>query len=91
VSGLADRIVSELSDDALDQLAERLSSRLEAPAPPDAWLTTAEAAEYVRAPVSRIYSLVSARRVPFVKDGSRTLFRRSELDEWLRNGGGKRP
>jgi excisionase family DNA binding protein len=84
-------LLDALDGDALDTLAERLAPRLTKPAQPDGWLTVTEAAEYLRCPKSRVYSLVSARRIPFVKDGSRTLFRRSELDSWLRAGGGKRP
>jgi excisionase family DNA binding protein len=84
-------LLDALDDDALDTLAERLAPRLAKPAQTDGWLTVGEAAEYLRCPKSRVYSLVSARRIPFVKDGSRTLFRRSELDAWLRAGGGKRP
>jgi excisionase family DNA binding protein len=84
-------LIDALDGDALDTLAERLLPRLEAPAHTDGWLTVGEAAGYLRCPKSRLYSLVSARRIPFVKDGSRTLFRRSELDAWLRAGGGKRP
>jgi excisionase family DNA binding protein len=84
-------LLDALDGDALDALAERLAPRLAKPAQPDGWLTVTEAAEYLRCPKSRVYSLVSARRIPFVKDGSRTLFRRSELDSWLLAGGGKRP
>ncbi len=84
-------LLDALDDDALDTLAEKLAPRLTKPAQPDGWLTVGEAAEYLRCPKSRVYSLVSARRIPFVKDGSRTLFRRSELDSWLCRGGGKRP
>ena len=84
-------LLDALDDDALDTLAERLAPRLTEPAQTDGWLTVGEAAEYLRCPKSRVYSLVSARRIPFVKDGSRTLFRRSELDAWLHAGGGKRP
>lgn len=84
-------LLDALDGDALDTLAERLAPRLGQPAQTDGWLTVGEAAEYLRCPKSRVYSLVSARRIPFVKDGSRTLFRRSELDSWLRVGGGKRP
>jgi excisionase family DNA binding protein len=84
-------LLDALDGDALDALAERLAPRLGQPGQADRWLTVGEAAEYLRCPKSRVYSLVSARRIPFVKDGSRTLFRRSELDAWLRAGGGKRP
>ncbi len=84
-------LLDALDDDALDMLAERLAPRLSKRDQTDGWLTVGETAEYLRCPKSRVYSLVSARRIPFVKDGSRTLFRRSELDAWLRAGGGKRP
>jgi excisionase family DNA binding protein len=86
-------LLDELTDADLDLLAERLAPRLAAmqPAPADGWLTVPEAADYLRCPTSRIYALTSAGRIPYVKDGSRTLFRRSELDVWLRDGGGKRP
>ncbi len=55
------------------------------------WLTVTETADYLRCPTSRVYALTSAGRIPHVKDGSRTLFNRGELDAWLRAGGGKRP
>ncbi len=84
-------LIDALDGEALDTLAERLASRLGTSEQPEGWLTVGEAADHLRCPKSRIYSLVSARRIPFVKDGSRTLFRRSELDSWLRAGGGKRP
>jgi excisionase family DNA binding protein len=57
----------------------------------DSWLNVAEAADYLRCTSSRIYSLVSARRIPFHKDGSRTLFCCRELDEWVRSGGARCP
>lgn len=81
---LPGELVERIAERAADLVAERQSSVSH-------WLTVDEAAEYLRCPKSRIYSLVSARRIPFVKDGSRTLFDRAELDTWLRNGGGKRP
>jgi excisionase family DNA binding protein len=84
-------LIAGLDDDALDALAERLAPRLAVSAPADGWLAVGEAAAYLRCPTSRIYSLVSAGRIPFEKDGSRTLFRRSALDAWVRAGGGRRP
>jgi excisionase family DNA binding protein len=78
-----------LSDEQLDEIARRAVGLL--PATDDSWLTVVEAAEYLRCPTSRIYSLSRHGRIPHVKDGSRTLLRRSELDVWLRAGGGKRP
>lgn len=92
-SSLAAALLAELDDEALDVLADRLlervAGRLDAPAP--AWLDVSGASEYLACPRSRIYALVSARRIPFHKDGSRSLFDRGELDEWVRSGGGRRP
>ena len=85
-------VVLQLSDEQVEQIARRAAELVAGRAPiTDEWLTVAEAANYLRCPKSRVYSLVSAKRIPFVKDGSRTLFSRGALDEWLRAGGGRRP
>jgi excisionase family DNA binding protein len=49
------------------------------------------AAAFLSCPTSRIYALVSARRIPHYRDGSRLLFDREELRNYVRNGGAKRP
>ncbi len=74
------------------RVAELLAER--APAPEDGWLRGADRiAAYVGAPRSRIYALAATDppRIPVCRDGSALVARRSELDEWVRNGGGKRP
>lgn len=53
----------------------------------DHWLDVDGAAEHLCCPKSRIYRLVSMRRIPYCKDGARLLFERGELDEWVRDGG----
>jgi excisionase family DNA binding protein len=68
-------------------LEERASERRE----DEPWMRVEQAATYLACPRSRIYALASARRIPHRKDGSRLLFRPSELDAWLDLGGGKRP
>ncbi len=77
----------------VEAVAARVLEQLEAQrAPePEPWIGVEEAATYLAAPTSRIYSLVSAKRIPYRKDGSRLLFRRSELDTWLDGGGARRP
>ncbi len=82
----------ELPDELLDAIADRVLERLAAPPAPDEWLRGADAAAgYLGCPVSRVYALTSAGRIPFQKDGSALLFRRAELDEFIRNGGARRP
>ena len=95
MSALAAALLAELDERALDQLADalapRFSSRMGQTGRAEPWLTVEQAAEHLACPKSRLYALVSARRVPFRKDGSRVLFRASELDDWLERGGGRRP
>jgi excisionase family DNA binding protein len=61
---------------------------------PEPWIGVDEAALHLCCPRSRIYRLVSRSRdsrrsnpLPFEKDGSRLLFRRSDLDAWVARGG----
>lgn len=58
----------------------------------DGWLRGAERiASYVDCSPSRVYSLVSARRIPISKDGSAIVARRSDLDRWIAEGGDRCP
>jgi excisionase family DNA binding protein len=60
----------------LEQLAERDGE--------DRWMTTREAAEYLRLSVNALHRLTAERRIPFEQDapGARCWFRRTELDAW---------
>jgi excisionase family DNA binding protein len=78
-------LVEAIAERAAEMLADRRAPELEA------WIGVEEAAEHLACPKSRVYGLSSAGRIPHRKDGSRLLFRRSELDEWLDRGGAKRP
>jgi excisionase family DNA binding protein len=78
----------ELDEQTLEELAERVAELLAERRPngPEPWIGVEEAAEHLACPRSRIYSLVHRRdstRIPHRKDGSRLLFKRSELDAWL--------
>jgi excisionase family DNA binding protein len=46
-------------------------------------LTIKEASELTRLTVATLYAYVRARRVPYLKVGSRVLFRRDDLEAWL--------
>jgi excisionase family DNA binding protein len=90
MSGLA----LHLPDDAVEQIAQRVAAILaerQAPEHDDGYLDVAGAAQFLSCPTSRIYALVSAKRIPHYKDGSRTLFDREQLREYVRNGGARRP
>lgn len=95
MSALAAALLADLTDADLDQLAEQLAPRLaqlhHANDPAPAWLDVNDAAKHIACPRSRLYALVSARRIPHHKDGSRLLFNAGELDEFIRAGGAKRP
>ena len=83
---LPDDVVEAIAERAAELLAERsISSE-------DGWLRGADRiAAYIDCPRSRVYALASARRIPIHHDGSALIARRSELDGWLRHGGGLRP
>jgi excisionase family DNA binding protein len=88
-------LLAELSDEDLAQLAERLApllaSRLQSNANSDGWLRGgAEIASYLNCPPSRVYALVSQRKLPVERDGQALIARRSELDKWFSAGGARR-
>lgn len=83
-----------LPEDVVEAIAERAAEILAASRDgrEDGWLRGAERiAAYIDCPRSRVYALASARRIPVHHDGSALIARRSELDRWLRGGGGVRP
>jgi hypothetical protein len=60
----------------------------------DGWLRGAQAiADYIGSPRSRVYALANCTppRIPVEHDGSALVAKRSVLDGWVANGGGKRP
>jgi excisionase family DNA binding protein len=84
-------VLGELVELVAERAAELVAERLLAQDHAEGWIGVEEAAEYLACPKSRLYALVSARRIPYCKDGSRTLFKRSELDSWVQAGGACRP
>lgn len=92
---LAAALLAEMDDETLTTLADRLApilaTRIDQDEHAFPWLDVEGTAKHLACPRSRIYALVSARRIPHYKDGSRLLFRREELDGWVRAGGGRRP
>ena len=85
-----------LSPDVLDEIAARAAALLanQSHSPIEPWIGVDDAADHLCCPKSRIYRLASQSRggkqsnpIPFEKDGSRLLFRRSNLDAWVARGG----
>jgi excisionase family DNA binding protein len=75
---------SEAELDALAELlAERVQARLGVGSP---WLRAPEAAAYLACPESRIRKLTMTRELPAHRDGRRVLYRREDLDAFIRNG-----
>jgi hypothetical protein len=76
----------EFPSDLIEQIAERaakLVSERDAPAEP--WLNVEQAAAHLGISTSQLASLCSQRKwngLPVTKEGSRSYFRASELDEW---------
>lgn len=82
-----------IGDDLIEHIAERAAELVARrhDETEGGWLRGADKiAAYIDAPRSRVYGLVSARRIPVHHDGSALIARRSELDAWLLNGGGRR-
>jgi excisionase family DNA binding protein len=86
-------VTLELPPELIEVIARRaaqivLETQREQPEP---WLGAEAAAAYLASEKSRIYALVSKRAIPFHKDGTRLLFRASELDRFVEEGGATRP
>ncbi len=84
-------VFGDLVELVAERAAELVAARLATVDAAEGWIGVEEAAEYLACPKSRVYALVSAGRIPYCKDGSRTLFKRSELDLWVQGGGACRP
>jgi excisionase family DNA binding protein len=76
-----------VAERAADLVAERIDAAVE----PEGWVGVDVAAKDLACPKSRVYALASAGCIPHAKDGSRLLFKRSQLDTWVQAGGGRRP
>ena len=59
----------------------------------DGWLDAAGAARYLGIPKTALHKLTAARAIPFEQEGAgcKLYFKRSDLDAWRRQGGGRAP
>ena len=51
---------------------------------PNNFLNIKEASEFTRLAKQSIYQLVSKRKIPFIKKGSRVIFERNGLEDWMK-------
>lgn len=49
----------------------------------EVFMNIREASMYTRLAVQTIYQLVSARKIPYIKKGSRLIFEKNSLVQWL--------
>jgi excisionase family DNA binding protein len=81
-----------MGEEALEALARRAAELVrEGMERDEGFMNVEEASTFLACGPNRLYALVSARRIPHHKDGSRLLFCRRELREYVRQGGAKRP
>jgi excisionase family DNA binding protein len=89
----AEEISLAVPEDLIDTVARRVLELLDdrdGATGPEPWIGVAEAAEHLHCKPQRIYALVHQGRLRPERDGSRLLFKRSELDVWLQSGSGIR-
>jgi hypothetical protein len=76
----------ELPPEVIDRVADLVAARLETHRGPEPWIDVRGAAQHLACKPQRVYDLVHRKdetRLPHRKEGSRLLFRASELDAWL--------
>jgi excisionase family DNA binding protein len=79
-----DQLLDELTEAAARRAAVIVLEQLEQPlAAVSEFLTIPETAELLRCSRQRVDDLLSQRRLPRVKDGSRTLLRRADVLAYL--------
>jgi excisionase family DNA binding protein len=82
-----------LDDSVLDALADRLADKLATRLAPSGapaatpWLSAQAAADYIGCSLSRVRKLTMLGDLPTHRDGGRVLYRRDDLDAYIRSGG----
>ncbi len=86
--GLALTLPPAVLEVIVEQVTERLARSERVAAEP--WVGVPEAAAHLGCKPQRIYDLVCRRAssgIPHSKEGSRLLFKLSQLDRWIESGG----
>lgn len=91
MTALSFEIPEELVERIAERAAELAAERRDGGEADGGFLDVRGAAEFLACSTSRVYTLVSSRRLPVHRDGSRLLFERAELREYVRQGGARCP
>jgi excisionase family DNA binding protein len=71
-------------DELIEEIVAVVVARLNVQPPAESpYMSVDEAADYMRCKKQRVYDLISARRLTRLKDGTRVLLRRGEIDAYL--------
>jgi excisionase family DNA binding protein len=81
---IPEAIVQEITRRVVEQIVAQSGEESEP------WLTVDQAARHLGCGTRRIYDLTRQGALPHAKDGRRTLFRRVDLDSFVRAGGATR-
>ena len=81
------QVLEPIIDESLTSAMNKYINTINLEQPPDpSYINLKTASEYLDIPKSSIYQLIYKRSIPHYKLGSRILFRRSELSEWIKQG-----
>ena len=81
---LEDTSLDALLDVLAERVADRLAEHLAEQEPPSAaWMTSDEAAAYLRCDAKRVSELQREGKLRCGRDGRKLLFRRADLDAYL--------
>jgi excisionase family DNA binding protein len=83
LNALLDQIADQIAARVAEQLGRELLERNDEQHTP--WLSIEKAAAYLDWPKQRLYKLTAQGAIPHYKHDGRLLFRRDELDQWLRS------
>jgi excisionase family DNA binding protein len=87
-NGIGGRLLFDGLDELLERVAhEAARQALAERGEPSPWLTTDEAADYLRTSADAVKALRKRNAIPFYKTpGGRILFKRSALNAWVEEG-----
>jgi excisionase family DNA binding protein len=83
------RLTLDVPPDLVEAIAQRAAEIVAArlgPAEREPWMNSEQAAAYLGCKRQRIHELVHERRLTYRKDGSRLLFRPSDLERYVERG-----